>query len=113
MGQHTSLDDIYQADRAKWRDKYCSLHNDSLDKILPALEPRLIDVVRCLRQLVIEKQWDFWQKNYPLIFDLLVNITYLSSFQSIEETDRGAMFLTSCRRQMNIIGSSLSFAQSG
>ena len=64
------LDKLYARDREEWKDRYCYLHEKTLDYALQKIEKLFPALVRKAIDLVTDVQASYWQKKDPIFFDL-------------------------------------------
>jgi hypothetical protein len=65
-----SLADAYRRDRARWKDEYCYLHEETLDGLLQNLQKIFPVLVRHAVQLITKTQRHYWFGKDPVLFTI-------------------------------------------
>ena len=64
------LSELYARDREEWKDRYCYLHEKTLDYALQKIEKLFPALVRRAMDLITDVQASYWQQKDPIFFDL-------------------------------------------
>lgn len=65
-----SLQDLYKADRAQFRDEYCWLHELTLDRALVQIEAIFPTLLRAAVDLIESVEGDYWRAHHPVLHAL-------------------------------------------
>lgn len=68
------LAEAYKSDRETWKDSYCMMHEMTLDRILVQLEPVFVEVLDGARELVVQRQSDYWMRSNWLLYTMCLNL---------------------------------------
>jgi len=68
------LAEAYKKDRETWKNDYCMMHEMTLDKILADLQPVYFDILDAAKNLVINRQKDFWFRKDYILFTMCLNM---------------------------------------
>lgn len=69
-----SLSEAYRKDQENWKEPFCLLHEQTLDQILKELQPIFIQVIKRSKDLVLNKQKDYWFAEDPILFNRCLNL---------------------------------------
>jgi len=68
------LGEAYKKDRETWKESYCMMHEMTLDKILKDLQPVYIDILEAARDLITNRQKDYWLIKDYLLYTMCLNL---------------------------------------